>query len=109
MPVPTLTEVFGAGTTQDANSITIPKANLPGLTPLANNSAGSLAAGIVRKLQESLPQSTFDTNVDQSVYVTTGFPTFVSRGEDNTQYRVDQLTVNFAKVDNGATIDPDSY
>ena len=28
---------------------------------------------------------------------------------ENSQYRVDQLTVNFAKADTGGAIDPDDY
>jgi hypothetical protein len=109
MAEPTLTDIFGAGATQDENTITIQKSSLPRLTPSANNTAESLLTGIVLKAQTSLTQTNFDGNIDQSIYLSTGFPSFTNRGADNTQYRVDQLNINFAKVDTGAIINPGDY
>jgi hypothetical protein len=109
MPEPTLQQVFGAGATQTATTITIAKADLPRLTPLAENTAESLFAGILLKAQEGLPQTTFDTNIDQSIYIAAGFPGFAIRGANNESYRVDSLTVSLAKVDTSAIIDPDAY
>jgi hypothetical protein len=105
----TLVEVFGTGATQDATTITIQKSSLPRLTPSASNTAESLFTGIVLKAQAQLTQTSFDANIDQSIYLGTGFPSFTNRGADNTQYRVDQLTINLAKIDDAATIDPDDY
>ena len=111
MAEPTLQEVFGTGATQDVNTITISKADLVtfGLTADANNSAESLVVAISLLIQNGLPQSSFDTNLDQSIYIDTGFPNFAFRGDNNDQYRVDQLTVNFAKLDTSTAIDPDDY
>jgi hypothetical protein len=109
MVKPTLSEVFGAGATQTATSITILKADLTGLNPSATNTAESLLAAINLKAQESLTQENFDTNTDQSIYIDSGFPSFTTRGTNNSQYRIDQLTINLAKIDSAATLDPDNY
>ncbi|MEH2243387.1 hypothetical protein [Nostoc sp.] len=61
MSEPTLQEVFGADAVQTATTITITKANLPRLTPGANNTAESLLTGII--LQS---QTTKVFNVDPS-------------------------------------------
>ncbi|WP_369750732.1 hypothetical protein [Anabaena sp. PCC 7108] len=82
---------------------------MPGLTPSANNSAESLLAAIALKGQAGLTQVTFDTNIDQSLYLENGFSSFTTRGEAGVSYRVDQVTINLAKVDSGATLDPDDY
>ncbi|WP_414530808.1 hypothetical protein [Nodularia chucula] len=109
MAASTITQVFGPGASQTATTITIAKADLPGLTPGANNTPESLLAGIALKAQSGLPRSSFDTNTDQSIYIENGFASFITRGPDNDSYRVDQLTINLAKPDSGATLDPDDY
>ncbi len=109
MAEPTLVEVFGTGATQDATTITIQKSSLPRLTPSATNKAEALLIGIVLQAQSSLSQTNFDSNIDQSIYFSAGFPGFTNRGTDNTQYRVDQVTINLAKVDTGSIIDPGDY
>jgi hypothetical protein len=109
MSEPTLQQIFGANATQDATTITITKADLPGLTASSTNRAESLLTAILLKAQNGLPQSTFDTNIDQSIYVASGFPGFAFRGTNNDSYRVDQLTINLAKADTSGTIDPDDY
>ena len=105
----TLVEVFGTGATQDSSSVTIQKAALPRLTASGGNSAESLLTGILLMAQTNLSQTNFDTNVDQSIYIAPGYPGFTNRGTNNDQYRVDQLTINLAKLDNGSIIDPDNY
>ena len=104
-----LTDVLGVGATQDATTVTIQKSSLPGLTPAANNTAEAIFAGILLRAKAGLPQSSFDTNIDQSIYIAAGFPGFTIRGTDNTSYRVDSLTVSLAKIDTSAIIDPDDY
>lgn len=108
MAEPTLI-VFGPNATQNATTITIQKADLPRLTPSANNTAESLLTGILLQAQTVLSQTNFDANIDQSIYLTPGFPGFTVRGTDNASYRVDQITVNLAKIDTSAVIDPDDY
>ncbi|MGB6302090.1 MAG: hypothetical protein WBF90_38780 [Rivularia sp. (in: cyanobacteria)] len=109
MAEPTFESIFGANALQDLGSITIAKADLPELTADANNTGESLVVAMLLKIQSGLSQENFDTNLDQSIYVDNGFPNFAFRGPDNDQYRVDQLTVNFAKPDTGSAIDPDDY
>ncbi|MEH2169336.1 MAG: hypothetical protein V7K41_22295 [Nostoc sp.] len=109
MAEPTLVQVFGTGTTQDATTITILKVNLPRLTPSATNTAESLLTGILLKAKDGLMRTTFDTNIDQSLYVEGGFAQFVFRGTNNDGYRVDQLTVSLARPDDASIIDPNNY
>lgn len=109
MAEPTLIDLFGAGATQTATTITIAKADLPGLTASAANRAEALLVGILLKMKTTLSKTNFDNNIDQSVYVESGYPTFAFRGTNNDSYRVDQLTVNLAKLDTSGTIDPDDY
>lgn len=109
MAEPTLTEIFGAGATQDADTITIVKADLPRLTPAAFNRAESLLTGIVLKAQSGLSKTGFDNNLDQSIYIDQGYPSFTFRGTNNDSYRVDQLTINLSKPDTNAEIDPNNY
>lgn len=109
MAEPTFQSIFGTNASQDLSSITIAKADLPGLTADANNTGESLVVAILLKVKLGLSQENFDTNLDQSIYVDNGFPNFAFRGPDNSQYRVDQLTVNFAKLDTSSAIDPDDY
>jgi hypothetical protein len=111
MAEPTITEVFGAGATQTASTITIQKAALEvtGLTPSASNTAESLLVAIVLQAQTALPQAGIDTNIDQSLFVEKGFSSFIARGANNDEWRVDQLVLNMAKPDSGSVIDPDDY
>lgn len=109
MAEPSLTSVFGAEATQNATTITINKADLTGLTASANNTAEALVVALLLRFKNVLSKTAFDADTDQSIYVENGFPNFAFRGTNNTQYRVDQLTVNFAKLDTANVIDPDDY
>ncbi|MBD2692640.1 hypothetical protein [Anabaena catenula] len=109
MAVPTIAEVFGSGASQTATTITIAKADLPGLTASSSNTAESLLVGIILAAQAFLTQAAFGANIDQSTYIESGFPSFTNRGTNNDSYRVDQLTISLAKLDSGATLDPDDY
>lgn len=109
MAEPTLQDVFGAGASQTSTTITIAKADLPGLTASANNSVESLIVGLLLKAKVALSQNSFESNIDQSIYIENGFPTFTFRGTNNSSYRVDQFTVNLSKLDTAGTIDPDDY
>lgn len=109
MAEPTLTQVFGAGATQDSTTLTILKSDLTGLTASGSNTAESLLAAINLKAQSYLSQTNFDSNTDQSIYISNGFSSFTTRGTNNDAYRVDQLTMNLAKIDSNSTLDPDSY
>jgi hypothetical protein len=87
MAEPTLEQVFGPGTTEDANSITIPKANLPGLTAAANNRAESLLLGIVQRGETFLTSVAFAANPDQSLILGYAGRDLTSRdGSDNVRH-----------------------
>jgi hypothetical protein len=111
MAEPTLTSVFGANSTQNTTDLVIKKSDLAavGLTASAANNAESLFVAILLLAKQTLTQTNFDTNIDQSIYIDTGFPSFTSRGTNNDSYRVDQFTLNLAKPDTSGTIDPDDY
>lgn len=49
----TLHQLFGVNTTQDSQTLTINKSDLPLLTPLPNNTAESLLAAILLKALEN--------------------------------------------------------
>lgn len=109
MAEPTLQTIFGAGASQTSTQIIINKADLPGLTPAANNRADQLLVGVLLRAQVGLPKTAFENDIDQSIYIELGYPTFAFRGTNNAQYRVDQLTINLAKPDTSSIIDPDDY
>jgi hypothetical protein len=110
MAEPTLQEVFGAGATQTATTITILKADLA-LTASATNRAEQLLAGICKKASTNLTSSNFSTNGDQSITVSTGFDSLVYRTIGTAQQTLlqTQLTFNFAKIQTTSGISPDDY
>jgi hypothetical protein len=107
MAEPTLIEVFGAGATQTATSITILKADLTGLTPSATNTAESLFAGIVIKAGAALTTTNRDSNPDQSIAIEQGFDQLAYRG--STAYYQSARTITLQKLNTSAAIDPDDY
>jgi hypothetical protein len=105
---PTLEQVFGAGTTQDANSITLLKSNMPGLTPSSSNTAESLLVGIVLKAKVNLTADNQALNPDQSITIADGFvPSYTVRNA--IQYRQDDITLSLQKPAGSLAIDPDDY
>lgn len=110
MAEPTLQEVFGAGATQTATTLTILKSDLL-LTATATNRAEQLFAGILKKATTKLSQTNFDANVDQSIAIGTGFDSLAYRtnGANQETLLLTPLTVNFAKVQASGGITPDDY
>jgi hypothetical protein len=110
MAEPTLQDIFGAGATQTATTITILKADLP-MTAIAVNTGERVFAAIAKKASTVLTTTTFATNVDQSINAQTGFDSIVYRTFNNVQasYLNTQLTFNFAKPQTTAGITPDDY
>ncbi|MEJ1932389.1 hypothetical protein WDZ92_19305 [Nostoc sp. NIES-2111] len=109
---PTLEQVFGAGTTQDATSITIPKSNLPGLTASSSNSAESLLTGILKRTSVNLTETNRDSNINQSVIVDlSATPSFTTRTNGNTTetYIRNTISVELDKAYGTVEIDPDDY
>jgi hypothetical protein len=107
MAEPTLIELFGAGATQSATAITILKADLPGLTASATNTAESLLAGIILKAGTALTTTARDANPDQSIAIEQGFDQVAYRG--TTAYYQSARTITLQKINTSATIDPDDY
>jgi hypothetical protein len=107
---PTLQEIFGAGATQTATTVTILKSDLP-MTASATNRAEQILAAIAKKASSALTTTTFGTNLDQSINIASGYDQLVYRTIDGTPtpYLQNQLTFNFAKVQSSAGITPDEY
>lgn len=109
MTEPTLVFVFGAGATQDANSITIQKASLAtkGLVPTAQNSAEGLFVAIMLVAADALPPEKLATNPDQSISIEKGFESLETRG--NETYRQTTFNINLQKLAPTTPIRADDY
>ncbi|BAZ69150.1 hypothetical protein NIES4106_39210 [Fischerella sp. NIES-4106] len=109
MAEPTLAQVFGANATQDANTITISKADLTsvGLTSSATNRAEQLLVAILLKAATYLNPTQQENDTDIQVTIDPSFPSIVYR--NNQSYRQNTYTIALQKLDTGSTIDPDDY
>lgn len=109
MAEPTLTQVFGAGASQDANTLTIAKSDLAamGLTASASNRAEALLVALILKVKAYLNSTNQESDPDIQVTIEDGFPSLVFRNNQN--YRQTSYTVNLQKLDVGSTVDPDDY
>jgi hypothetical protein len=112
----TIAQVFGTGAARLTSGATTPSAGLfipdsifiaAGLTSPATATAEGHVAAIVVALSATLVEADYTADTINSIYVSSGFSTFVTRGTDS--YRVDQKIFNLAKIDSGATLDPDNY
>jgi len=109
MAEPGLTDVFGANAVQDANTLTLTKADFVavGLTPSANNSSESLLTAIIKRAETALTVTAQDSNPDQNISIEEGISSLPIR--NNVSYRRNQRVINFDKIDNQSTLDPDDY
>jgi hypothetical protein len=109
MAEPTLISVFGSNATQSASELIISKADLTtvGLTASATNTPESLLAAIIALAQPALGETSYDSNLDQSIAITDGTDSLTSRG--TATYRQKTKTIDFFKLDNSGTFDPDDY
>jgi hypothetical protein len=110
MAEPTLQEIFGAGATQDATSITILKSDLP-MTSAAVNRGEQCFAAIVKKASSTLSTTDFATNGDRSISIAPGYDSLIYRTIGTVQETLlqTQLNINFAKVQATAGVTPDDY
>jgi hypothetical protein len=110
MAEPTLQEIFGAGATQDATTITILKADLP-MTAAASNRGEQVFAAIFKKASTALSPTNFDTNTDQSISIANGFDSLIYRtiGGVTSTFIQAARTVGFAKQQAANGILPDDY
>ncbi|MBW4673354.1 MAG: hypothetical protein KME52_04855 [Desmonostoc geniculatum HA4340-LM1] len=116
MTKPTLAQIFGTGAVRLANGAAAPSAGLfipdtalqaAGLgTPTTGSAEGHLVA-VALNAKAYLTQTNFDANTEQALTMADGYASFTTRG--TTQYRLDQITLSLAKIDTGATLDPDNY
>jgi uncharacterized protein (DUF697 family) len=109
MAEPQLTEVFGSGATQTADTLVIRKADLAtvGLTAAATNTAQGLVVAIVLLAQKYLNDEKQATNPDIQVTIAQSFDSLVTR--NNTTYRQRSYSVEMQKVDTSAAINPNDY
>lgn len=112
MAEPLLTQIFGAGATQTATTLTIAKADLAtvGLTASANNTAEGLFVALLLIAKASLTPATLETNFDQSVSIAEAdfdFQTLKTR--NSTTYRQSTYSINLQKLDTGSVTNPNDY
>ena len=110
MAEPTLTDVFGAGATQTATTITILKADLD-ITATSSNKAEGLAAAIFKKMAGNLTQTAFNADADRSIYIAQSFDSVGSRtvGSTTTQLLLSAWNIVFAKIQATSSITPNDY
>ena len=110
MAEPTLQEIFGAGATQTATTITILKSDLP-MTAAAVNRGEQTFAAICKKASTVLTTASFSSNGDQSINIAPGFDSLAYRTISTVQETLlqTQLTINFGKVQATSGITPDDY
>jgi hypothetical protein len=110
MTQPTLQQVFGAGATQDATTITILKSQLP-MTAAAVNGGEQIFAAMFKKAETFLTPETFTTNTDQSISIVPSFDSLTYRtiGGQSATFLQTARTVNFAKEQANSGISPDDY
>lgn len=110
MAEPTLQEIFGAGATQDATTITILKADLP-MTSAAANRGEQIFAAICKKASIKLNPTDFATNANQSINIAPGFDSLTYRTIGSVQETLlqTQLNINFAKLQPTSGVTPDDY
>lgn len=112
MAKPTLIQVFGAGATQSATTLTISKADLAatGLTASAINTPESLLIAILLLSKSQLTAANQDLNPEQSTIIAEqdfNFQELVPR--NNVVYRQSTYTARFQAIDTNTTTDPDNY
>jgi hypothetical protein len=110
MAEPLFTDIFGAGATQTATTITILKADL-NMTATATNRGEQCFAAIIKKAATKLTAANFGTNGDQSISIAPGFDSLTYRTIGTVQETLlqTQLNINFAKVQASSGVTPDDY
>lgn len=109
MAEPTLAEIFGAGATQTATTITIQKAALEdkGLTILPENRPESILVSLLLVARDKLTPESQNLNPEQSITIEDSFESLTTR--NNIKYRQTSLSLNLQRLDTGTLIDPDDY
>jgi hypothetical protein len=107
MAEPLLTEIFGAGATQTATSLTILKAGITGLTPQSANTAESLLVAILVRAMLHLSPANAANNPNQSASIVRVADTLITQGGGQI-YTINLLTsLRRSTVSTGVV--PDAY
>jgi hypothetical protein len=109
MAEPTLIQIFGDNAVQDANTLTISKADLVtiGLVAASENTAESLFVAMLLKAAAYLTETNQTSNADQQITIAKGFDSVPIR--NNQQYRQYQYTVELQKLDTATTVNPADF
>lgn len=111
MAEPTIQDVFGAGATQTATTITMLKADLPTLAANATNRGEQMFMAIVLKAEQNLTTIARDADLDRSVAIERSFDQVTSRtvGAVTNNYYQSGLTITAQKINTNSAIDADDY
>jgi len=111
MPEPTINDVFGAGATQTATTLTILKADLLTLTPVAANRGEQLLMGIILRAQANLTPAARNLDFDRSIAIEPAFDQVTSRtvGSTTNNYYQSGITISAQKINTNSAIDADDY
>lgn len=109
MAEPTLEQVFGAGATQDATTLTIAKSALAsvGLTAQASNTGESLLAAILKVAANTLTAQNQQLNADQNCAIQSANSS-VYQSPFGTRLR-QNLLISFDDAFSNPGITPDNY
>lgn len=107
MAKPSLTDVFGAGATQDATTVTIQKSSLVTLTASGTNTAESILMSILITAKPVLTVAARDADPDIKVAIEDGFEQTAFRGAN--RYNQIGINVTAQKLTPASAIDADDY
>jgi hypothetical protein len=111
MAKPTIQDVFGAGATQTATTITILKSDLPTLTASASNGGEQMFMAMLLRAEQNLTVAARNTDLDRSIAIERGFDQVLSRtvGTVTNEYYQGGLTISAQKINTNSAIDADDY
>jgi hypothetical protein len=109
MAEPTLIQIFGDNAVQDANTLTISKADLAstGLIAASDNTAESLFVALLLKAASYLTETNQTNNVDQQITIAKGFDSLTTR--NNQSYLVYPYSVELQKINTLTTVNPADF
>jgi hypothetical protein len=111
MAEPTIQDIFGAGATQTATSITILKADLPTLTASLTNRGEQMFMAILLRARQNLTVAARNLDLDRSVAIEDGFDQVLSRTVDGTtnNYYQSGITISAQKINTNSALNANDY
>ena len=108
MAILSINDVFGAGASQTASAFTISKADLPTLTPKADNNGEQLLVAVILSAAAKLTDVNRTTNDDQRVTISYGGQTVYpgTGGKNESQH---SFTITLHKPVPAESVDADDY